>query len=742
LASILLSPASADATGPSGTIETFAGGGVGDGRPGLQTHLWALSSVTADQTGRVYWVENRYANTNTLRVRMWDPLTDRVQTVAGTGMPPDLSHPWSREGEPATGVSINPAAVAATADGSLYVNSQIRGEDGFQKAVIFRVDGESGRISLVAIVPHFPYTYETDSQGRLYFGQGASIRRYDPATGQSVRIAGADCVASGVCIWPSAVFSPDGRPADGSPISLVLDIEVDPEGNVYFAEPGRIRWIDTDGILHTLAGGGATSADGAFGSQTKMDETSEDGGTSGTVPIHRLLPRADGSVWYTDGARLRSISADPEIPGVAGSRRVTTVLTMDGGFQDGPLGSARFGAIADLQEYPGGGFLVADSGKVPGPHPNGFFMPSFPRVRLVSADGQVTTIVGDGARAGDGAYRAPEPDVYEWTGDGGPANQATLSRPCGIATGPDGDIYVTETEFHDTVRRIDAETGTISPVAGTEGHGYAGDGGPATEALFQSPCGLAVAPDGDVFVADSENRVIRRIDGDTGIVTTFAGTGVRGSTGDSGPAAQATLDMPVALALAPDGSLFIADPLVHRIRKVSPDGIITTVAGTGAAGYDGDEVPAAGARLNQPRGLAFEPDGSLLIADAGNQMIRRIAPDGMIRRVAGSGQRGRSGDGGPWLSAQFDWPQGVALDPRTGTIFVADTLNQVIRALDPDGTVRHVAGTGEEEVCGDGGLAMDACLNDPAYLLVTPAGDLLVTDYSNYRVRIVYGPTS
>jgi RHS repeat-associated protein len=320
--------------------------------------------------------------------------------------------------------------------------------------------------------------------------------------------------------------------------------------------------------------------------------------------------------------------------------------------------------------------------------------------------------------------------VLGYSGDGGPATEAQLNDPR-AAVGPDGSIYISDSGNH-RIRRIGPD-GIINTVAGTGVAGYSGDGGPATEAQLNNPR-VTLGPDGSLNIADSGNHRIRRI-GSDGIITTVAGTGVAGYSGDNGPATQAQLRNPQRVAGAPDGSLYISDRGNHRIRHVGSDGIITTVAGTGVAGYSGDNGPAAQAQLNNPI-AAVGPEGFLYISDRGNHRIRQVGPDGIITTVAGTGVAGYSGDGGPATEAQFTDPIATQITSDR-SIYIADRGNHRIRRVAPDGIITTVAGTGVAGYSGDNGPATQAQIDSPIAGAVGRDGSLYISDSVNNRIRRV-----
>jgi sugar lactone lactonase YvrE len=256
-----------------------------------------------------------------------------------------------------------------------------------------------------------------------------------------------------------------------------------------------------------------------------------------------------------------------------------------------------------------------------------------------------------------------------------------------VTVAADGSVYIADTG-NQRVRRVGTD-GVITTVAGTGKRSFSGDGGPALRAGL-SPVGVAVTADGILYIADWSNARVRRVDGNGGI-TTVVGTGKRGFSGDGGPAALARLNDPEALAVGPDGALYIADSRGDRIRRVGSDGVITTVAGTGTRGFSGDGGPAVLADLSAPSAVAVTADGALYIADSVNARVRRVGPDGVITTVAGTGERGFSGDGGPAVRAQLFAPSDIVAT-GDGSIYVADPANNRIRAVDRDGLITTMFG--------------------------------------------------
>ncbi len=334
----------------------------------------------------------------------------------------------------------------------------------------------------------------------------------------------------------------------------------------------------------------------------------------------------------------------------------------------------------------------------------------------------IVTVAGTGARG--------------YSGDGGPAISAQLGEPEGLATDAAGNIYIAEL-LNKRIRRVGTD-GIITTVAGTGVWGYAGDGGPATSAGFAGPAGVALDAAGNLYVSDSYYNVIRKVAPD-GIITRVAGVGPSGGySGDGGPATSALLNGPEALAVDAAGYLYIGDTINSRVRRVAPDGIITTVVGSGPNGwgYSGDGGPGTSAQISQTRALAVDAAGNLYIADTYNYVIRKLTPDGIITTVAGSGTQGCSGDGGPATSAQLNLPWGIAVG-AAGSFYIADGANSLVRQVLADGTITTVAGTGVRGYSGDGGPATNAELNYPSGMAVNGAGNIFFSDYDNSVVRVL-----
>jgi sugar lactone lactonase YvrE len=404
-----------------------------------------------------------------------------------------------------------------------------------------------------------------------------------------------------------------------------------------------------------------------------------------------------GNVYFSSGQAVFKLGPAGTLTRVAGAPGGSSLG--DGG----PATSAALWIPAGVAVDSGGNLYIADS------HNN--------RVRKVAPSGTISTVAGNG----NGGY----------SGDGGPATSAQLNWPECIAVDSAGNLYIAE-YGNNRIRKV-APGGTISTVAGNGTVGYSGDGGPATSAELRSPHGVTVDSSGNLYIADSDNSRIRKVS-PGGTISTVAGTGSAGYSGDGGPATSAELREPLGVAVDSSGNLYIADLHNDRIRKVSPGGTISTVAGTGSAGYSGDGGPANRAALRGPHGVAVDSSGNLYIADHYNRRIRKVVPGGMISTVAGNGTWGYSGDGGKATSAQLYFPLGVAVN-SAGNLYIADSSNNRIRKVTPRGTISTVAGNGTWGYSGDGGPATSAQLAQPKGVAVDSAGNLYIAD--EYRIRKV-----
>jgi sugar lactone lactonase YvrE len=323
------------------------------------------------------------------------------------------------------------------------------------------------------------------------------------------------------------------------------------------------------------------------------------------------------------------------------------------------------------------------------------------------------------------------------SGDGRPAVAARLNMPFDVAFDREGNLYVSDT-FNHRVRKIDGRSGVITTVAGCGVRGDSGDGGPAANARLNEPYGVVIDGKGHLYFADRLNRRVRRVDAGTGAITTVAGDGSKAYSGDGGPAARAGLVEPNGVALDRDGGrLFVADVAGHRVRVVDlPTGRISTFAGTGRARHDGDGGPASDASIHGARAVDVGPDGTVFILEREGNRLRAVDPrSGVITTRAGTGRKGYSGDGGPATSATFSGPKELAVD-RDGNVLIVDTENHAIRRIDArSGLIATVAGDGHAGGRGQPGTASAARLDRPHGVAVGPDGAFTIGDTGNHRVR-------
>jgi streptogramin lyase len=468
-------------------------------------------------------------------------------------------------------------------------------------------------------------------------------------------------------------FSLAGLQANSGPLGITSR----PNGLLYFTESG----VDRVGSINPLAG-----TDAAVLASLRQSKVVPSGNGSGGAGLDGIAVGSDRNLWFTESTASAVGSITPDLATIT-EFPTPTAAASPAGITTGPDGALWFTESA-----------VNQVGRLPPP-------------------GTITTVAGNGTAS--------------FGGDGGPATAAQLWHPSGVAVDAAGDLFIADYE-NNRVREV-SPSGTITTVAGGGTSGL-GDGGPATAAELVFPSGVAVDAAGDLFIADQDNNRIRKVS-PSGIITTVAGNGTYGFGGDGGPATAAELRAPGGLAVNAAGDLFIADAGNSRVRKVSPSGVITTVAGNGTDGFGGDGGPATAAELTAPGGLALDAGGDLYIADVYNNRIRKVSPSGIITTVAGSGGDSE-GDGGPATAAALIRPGGVAVG-AAGNLYIADSGNVRVREVSPSGIITTAAGgAGLGGFSGDGGPATAAGL-DPGAVALDAAGDLYIADVGNNRIRKV-----
>jgi uncharacterized protein (TIGR03437 family) len=535
-----------------------------------------------------------------------------------------------------------------------------------------------------------PTGITVDRSGNIYFSSRQSVFLLD-VTGMLTRIAGTS----------RAGFSGDGGPAANAQLNNPNGLALDSAGNLYIADTNndRVRRVTKDGAITTIAG---------TGSEDSSDYTNwGDGGPAVEAPLFGPVGvtfDSDGNLYTADGASVRKVSPDGTIRTVAGS---ATGIYGDGG----PAVQALLRPTA----------IAVDSSNL--------YIAEGNRVRRVSPAGIISTVAGNPNATGG------------YSGEGGPATKATFASISGLSLDGKGNLYIADT-YNYRLFKV-ASDGTISTVVGNGNTNDSGDGGPATSAGLGGPIGVAFDASGNMLVSEAGNR-IRKVT-PIGTITTVAGTGVVAYSGDGGPASAAQLYSPWGLAVDARGNLFISDSGNHTVRKIAPDGMITTVAGTGFAGFSGDGGAAARAQLDTPLGIALDGAGNLYVADCHNERVRKISAGGSIATIAGNGVPGFSpgtglagptGDGGPAIQARLSCPHGVAVD-SAGNVYIGDTEYNRVRMVGPDGVISTIAGTGVQGFGGDGGPATATQLYAPTSLALDASGNLFIADTGNSAIRKV-----
>jgi len=607
-------------------IQPFAGGGIPRNGPAIALNVSLAKGVAVDDSGNLYFCASN-------AVYRMDRARMMIRIAGRPGLPG-----FSGDGALATSAQLNsPVALAIDTSGSLLIadsaNNRIRKVT--SAGIISTTAGTGvagysgdGHPATNALMNR-PAGLALDAAGNLYVADNlnSAVRKVTP-TGNISTVAGTGY----------AGYSGDGGPATSAQLHSPQGLAVDSKGNLYFADSlnFRIRMVTTTGIISTVAGGGAASGLG-------------DGGPATSAVL---------------------------------------------GFSTGPTSVALDAA---------GNLYIADS--------------TNNRVRVVTPAGFIFTVAGNGSA------------IY--SGEGGLATSAQLPGPRSLAVGTSGNLYIADTQ---SVREV-SPMGIISTVAGSKSPGDSGDGGPATSAQLYAPRGMVFDRSGNLYVSDESDNCVRKVT-PAGLISTVAGNQTRGDSGDGGPATSAQLASPGYLAFDSIGNLYIADQGNGRVRKVTPAGIITTVAGTGTSGYSGDGGTATSAQLRSPSGLAFDSAGNLLIADEPCNCIRKVTPAGIISTIAGDGTYGYSGDGGPATSARLNGPGGIAFD-SSGNLYVADSKNNRLRKVTPAGIITTFAGNGLQAYAGNGVPAATAPLGAPSSLAFDALGNLYIADSSNFRVEKV-----
>ena len=622
--SLLPTRALAQGITPNSIITTVAGGSWvfrGDGKPAVDAPLGGLHGVAVDSAGNLFAPD--FDNHIVVKISPTGVLT----VVAGNGI-----SGYSGDGGPAASASLRyPNGVAVDSIGNLYISDfgthRIRkvSPTGFISTVagngVRGFSGDGGQATNASL--REPGGVAADGAGNLYIADGgnARIRKVDPV-GIITTVAG-----NGV-----RGFSGDGGPATSASLNIYVfgsSVAIDATGNLYIADTfnNRIRKVGLDGIITTVAGK-ATAGTGGDGGPATSAQLSQPFGIS---------VDATGNLYIADtfNNRIRKVGLDGIITTVAGNELFK--LSGDGG----PATSASLHYPHDVAIDTAGSLYIADT--------------SNNRIRKISSEGIVSTIAGV------------------------PATSTSLRSPNGVAIDLSGNVYIANTDSSAILKLSPA--GTISAVAGDRGQGFAGDGGLATSALVDRPHGLRVDTIGNLYIADTGNNRIRKVSTE-GIINTVAGSGptgfgtAGGFSGDGGPATSAQLNRPQGVAVDSGGNLYIADTQNNRIRKVNNSWIINTIAGNGVGGFSGDGGPATSANFYVESPAAIDGAGNLYIPGGGR--VRKVSPDGITTTVAGGGQA-FPGDGGLAINSQIS-NGGVILD-GAGNLYIADGTYDRIRKV-------------------------------------------------------------
>jgi uncharacterized protein (TIGR03437 family) len=529
--------------------------------------------------------------------------------------------------------------------------------------------------------------YNTAPFGMLSASPSGDVYFVDNSVNRVLKLSGG--VLTAVAGNGIRGYSGDGGPALKASLANTYSVAIDTKGNLYLADTAneRIRMVNTAGVITTIAGTGVRgiSADGAAAIASALAD-----------PLGVAVD-ASGTVYFSENASAR---VRKFIPGGV----ITTVAGT--GSQGNPVDNvpaissplyAPLGIALDML----GNLYIADG--------------LLNVVRKVSASGVITTFAGTGLAAAGG--------------DGGPASRASISYPYGLYADSIGNVFIAEYGSN-RIRKVSLN-GTITTVAGGSS-GFSGDLGPATQAALNFPSGVAGDTTGAIYIADANNGRIRKVD-TLGVITTIAGSNSATLIGDGGPARSAFFYAPNTGAIDAAGNIYIADTGNSRIRKIDPTGAITTIAGNGNSGYSG-EGSARSATLFFPFALAVDRLSNVYFTDTVNQRIRRVTPGGVIASIAGNGAIGYAGDGGQATQASFVDPQGIAVD-ALGNVFISDSGNNLIRKIGLDGIIQTVAGNGNPAYSGDGGFGKLASLYNPLGITVDVMGNLYIADNQNHRVR-------
>jgi uncharacterized protein (TIGR03437 family) len=719
---------------PPSVLTTVVGNGTsgfsGDNGPATAANITGPLFPIFDSAGNMY-----FSDFNNQRIRKVST-NGVISTVAGNG-----TAGFSGDDGPAISAQLSsPISIALDSKGNLYITD--RGNNRIR-----RVTAATGVISTVvgtgasgfggdngpaiAALLNAPNFVAVDSADHIYIAD----------TGNN-RIRKVDASTGNITTIAgtgSTGFGGDGGPASAAVFRSPVIVQLDSANDVYLTDNSnfRLRKITAaTGVINTIAGTGSSVFNG-------------DGGPASAASLGNVLGLAIDSakniyIADTSNGRVRRIAADTGIiTTIAGSQ--VTGFSPDG---TGAVG-ARLNNIQGVAVDPSGAVYFSEFNnfrirKIV-PSVSGDTVP--PQIRITEPSNLPTYTATAGSLSLSGTASDNNQVVaVRWSNDRGGSGAAfgqmnwtvpNISLENGLnnitvtAWDANGNMGSTQLAVTLSLQQV------VVTVAGTGVNGSAGDSGPATAAQLWLPRAAAVDDAGNIYICDTQNHRVRKVS-PNGVITAFAGSGALGSSGDGGPAIEASMNEPRGVIVDKAGNVYIADSQNNKIRRVTPDGRIDTFAGTNRADFGGDGGPAKDAFLNFPLGLALDSAGHLYFSDNGNNRVRRVdAADGKITTVAGNGFVGFDGDGGPATAATLSFPAGVAVD-GAGNIYLVDQGNARVRRVSvADGKISTVAGTGTHGYNSDGIAATSAHLNQPRLMAVDAAGDIYIADQSNNRIRKV-----
>jgi sugar lactone lactonase YvrE len=717
----------------TGLITTIAGGihegYSGDGGPAIDAKLSSPTDLAIDKAGDIY-----IADSGNNVIRRISASTSQISTVAGTGQAGfagDGAAATESELSSPSGIALDQANDLYVADGANLRVRKVAAATGIISTVAGGGQNGDGGLATTAALTA-AHRVALDKAGNLYISCANTIEMVSAKTGIINAVAGFNPPTVEMYFVP---FLGDGGPALSGFLTSPQGIEFDSAGNLYIADAGdnRIREVfASTGIITTIAGSDLVgpSGDGGPGTNAALSSPAD------------IAMDGKGGLYIADSQNMlirklvtynippTSAADTPAISPAGGSFASPPTVN----FSDSTPGSALYYTFD-------GTTPTTASPMYSGP----MVVPLTETLRTIAlapnyvvsdVDSAAFTVTAPSAIISTVAGLGPGDEYH----GGNPiyAVNYQLTRPISVVTDGTGNFYIADQATY-TDLEVTTSTGMIARVAGDFQQGSTGNGGPATSALLGAATYLGLDTAGNLYIADDSNNVIREVVAKTGIINSVVGNGQAGYSGDGGNALSAELNGPSAVAFDLAGNLYIADLGNNVVREVSAKtGIISTIAGNGSPGYSGDGGIATSAALNQPAGIAVDNAGDIYIADLTNCAIREVsAKTGIISTIAGNGICGYGGDGGPAASAELNGPSGIALD-LAGDLFIADTYNQGIRKVFTNsGIIETIAGNGEAGYTGDGGPAIRAELNYPQSVAIDPMGNLYIADSYNAAIRKV-----